>query len=350
MKLTRYLIPILCFALFPSPLFAEKVVTDRNALLKRLGQKLTGRDGKPVSIVVFSPMDFTSNQVGPLVGDTLARGLKSFGNLSVRQEEHLLANLTLEEFRRAMTEFKVDVLVAAVLKNSNFDLYIYDRRTPYYIYAHSEAIPEVTQLNITPKVATYFGRLILRRSLFRYVNDQYFELPREEYAPVLQSEIPRWIASRKSLAEINREITSRFYLSATTGTAVSLGTDGKLWNSPLLALQIGFRPAWNFYLEASAHSSSYSIVGGAMHWMFQGRKSPFKFGVGLGAYYATNEKVWIQDSAQTLGPESILIAPIGTLLYPIGDIYLKVLVKYMVDITSTGQNMFAFMPGIQIYF
>lgn len=324
----------------------------RAKLMQKLSAKLLNHKGQPVSVVVFSPMDFTTSQVGNVVSASLISSLKKYGNLNVRQEEYALENLTLGEFRKGMAQFKVDVLVATSLRNSTFDLYIYDRRTPYYIYAHSEPIPEAVQVRITPEIATQYSRVVLRRALYRYINDQYFELPRQESAPVLQSEIPRWIASPESISQINREMVSNFYFGVSSGAAFAhaMGSGKAFWNSPVLALQFGHRVVGNLFGELAIEHSAYNNFVGTFKYVFSNRDRPYRIGLGLGVSYLTPFKVFIGDANATFLQGTLMGVGSISFLFPIGDVYLKLENRNFVSIGSPMKIMFTLMPGILIHF
>lgn len=327
----------------------QKMQQAKARLLKKLTKKLTNHKGEPVSVVIFDPMDNTTTKIGKTVASTLEATFRQYGELRIKQAKYELSSLTLEEFRTAMTRHRVDVLVVSVLKNSNFDLYIYDRRTPYYIYAHSEAIPELTQLQITEQAATFYAKLVLRRTIYRFINDQYFELPRQESAPVLQAEIPRWIASRQSLQMVNREILSRFFASVGTGAAISLGKRQKWWNSPLLAISIGYRMRERFYFELAAESSSYNAIVGSVKYVFENKRSPFRIGVSLGGAYLTTRYVWNVDETFGLGPSSYYVVPSADLLFPIGDVYLRVQMRTFIGLDEK-KFLWTLGPGVVVHF
>ncbi len=325
---------------------------ERAKLLQKLSAKLLNHKGQPVSVAVFSPTDFTTSQVGIAVSNSLVGALKKYGNLNVRQEKYQLENLTLGEFRKGMAQFKVDVLVATSLRNTTFDLYIYDRRTPYYIYAHSEPIPEAIQLQITPEIASQYARVVLRRAIYRYINDQYFELPRQDSAPVLQSEIPRWIASPESLALINRELISNYYFAISSGAAFARRTSsGKaFWNSSLLSLQFGHRIYGNLFAELGLENSAYNNVIGTLKYVFANRDHPYRFAIGVGASYITAFKVLDADLNYTFGSTSMLAHASFSFLFPIGDVYLKIENRNFVSVGGPMKLMFTLMPGILIHF
>jgi hypothetical protein len=318
-------------------------------MLKKLQEKMLSIDGKPASIVIFSPMDSTTNKVGGAVAQAVLADLKLYGPVNARIENYVLQDLTMEEMRVSMARYRADVILALALKNSNFDMYIYDRRSPYNIFAHSEAIPDVAQLNLTPTAAQEYARFLLRRTLYRYVSDQYFELPRQESLPVLQTEIPKWVASKESLQVLNREILSRFYGAMGMGAALSRGPSKLFWDSNIIGIEMAIRLYKEFYIEGSWDAFSYNAFVGSLKYIFSNRSSPFKLGVGLGLGYASNEKVWVLDQTPGLGRQTTWIVPDFSVLFPVGDIYLKVETKDYFQ-PSLKRFIFTFLPGIMVYF
>lgn len=325
------------------------MIEQKRKLLKKLTEKLINYKGNQISIMVTKPVDHTKEKVGPIVLETILSTLKKYGNLKIDVQEDLVEYLTLEEFRKTMSAHQTDVLIVSVLKNTNFDLYIYDRRTPFYIYAHSEAIPEIAQLNFSNEVAKYHSRTVLRRTLYRYVNEQYFELPRRETAPVLQSEIPRWVASTESLTRVNREMRSRFYGGVTTGAALTYGRTGEFWNSSLIGLNLGFRIGSRLFLEVAGATSAYNVLLTSAKYIFLSRATPFQVGVGLGWSYITSRKVWTVDETLGLGKDSYYAVPSIMLLFPIGDVFLKFEHQSFIGL-DLRRFMFTFMPGIMVHF
>ncbi len=318
-------------------------------MLKKLQEKMLAIDGKPASIVIFSPMDSTTNKVGKAVAQAVLSDLRLYGPVNARIEDYVLQDLTMEEMRVSMARYRADVIIALSLKNSNFDLYIYDRRSPYNIFAHSEAIPDVAQLNLTAAAAQEYARFLLRRTLYRYVSDQYFELPRQESLPVLQTEIPKWVASNESLQVLNREILSRFYGGIGMGAAFSRGLSKEIWDSNSIGIELAIRIYKEVYFEGSWDAFSYNAFVGSFKYVFSNRNSPFKLGAGIGFGYVSNQKVWVLDQTPGLGRQTTWIVPNFTVLFPIGDIYLKVETKDYLQ-PSMHEFIFTFLPGILVYF
>lgn len=319
------------------------------SLVQQLINKLTLRDGKRAEIVVFSPIDESKARVGKSVASQIVSAFRSYGPVNVRGETDVLSDLTLEEFRNLMARHKADILIGLVTRDTHFNMYLYDRRTPYAVYAHSEQIPETARATLNETTAAAYTRLLVRRLLFRYLNNQYFELPREESLPVLQSEIPKWVASEESLSTLNREYVSRFYGGMVIGAAISMGRSGQLWNANLVGIQLGMRVHDNLFIEGTATSAAYNSFTGSFKYLFMNRDYPFQLTAGLGFSFVTKDKVWILDQTIGLGRYSYFITPSASVMWPIGDVYLKLETQVFVS-PSFSQFMFTFMPGLSFYF
>ncbi len=315
----------------------------------QLIEKLTKRDGTPASIVVFAAIETPQTALGINISKMLAAALQSYGKLDVRNEAYALSALTMEDIRLAMARYNVDILITPLVRETTLDLFLFDRRTPYNLYAHSEEIPPNLRGSPTETVAQEMTRLLIKRILFRYLNEQFFELPREESLPVLQAEIPQWVASEDSLNLVNREFTSRFYLNFSLGAGISLAKSGQLWNSNLIAVQGGYRITGKLYFEAEWAAFSYNAFVGSLRYTFVNRDSPFRINVGLGGGMLNRDKAWNADQTIGLGRFSYYIVPSAALLFPIGEVYLKLEGQAFV---SLGFNQFVWtvMPGVQIHF
>jgi hypothetical protein len=323
--------------------------TGAPSLVQQLIQKLTMRDGKRAEIVVFSPIDESKNKVGKSVASQIVTAFRSYGPVNVRGEKDVLSNLTLEDFRLLMARNQADILIGLVTRDTHFNMYLYDRRSPYAVYAHSEQIPESARANLTEATASQYTRLLVRRLLFRYLNNQYFELPREESLPVLQSEIPKWVASDEALSSLNREYVSRFYGSMVVGAAISMGRSKQLWNANLVGIQLGMRVWDKWFLEGTATSAAYNSFTASMKYLFMNREYPFQLTAGLGFSFVTKDKVWILDQTIGLGRYSYYVTPSASVMWPIGDVYLKLETQIFFNL-GFNQFMFTFMPGLSFYF
>jgi hypothetical protein len=384
---SRKIKQIQCFVLFFPPVFAEEpskrlALKENNHLLKlvsilvlislagvgaraeetsappaetekplrqQLAEKLVKRDGIPASIVVFKSVENETSSLGLEMPGALEAAMKTFGPLNVRKEDYALPAVTMEEIRLAMARYDVDVLIAPVVKPASVDLFLFDRRMPYSLFAHSE--PVTSELYDLPKAqaAKELTRRLIRRILFRYLKNQSFELPRQETLPVLRSEIPQWVASQDSLNLVNRELKSRFYLNASLGGAFSMGISSQLWNSNMVSLQVGVRLWKKFHFEGQLSAFSYNALVTSFRYTFLNRDSPFRINVGLGFAFVTRDKVWNLDQTIGLGRYSQFFVASGSLLFPIGEVYLKLESQVFIA-PSFNQYIWTVMPGLQVHF
>jgi len=221
----------------------------RKSGIAKLVAKLTRSDGSLVPIALLPPMDYTTQNFSGISEEAIFATVARYGSFNIQEKKYIPSALTLEQFRKVVTRYKVDVVMICVLKPTNLDLFLYDRRTPYRIYAHSEVLPETIQYNLTKELVEEYTKVIVRRTLYAYMQDQYFELPREESPVLTQAEIPRWIASNRTLTEANQEILSNFYGSISVGGAFSVGNGSKSWSSNIVGLELGIRLINNLHFE-----------------------------------------------------------------------------------------------------
>ena len=191
-----------------APSEAEKRRALKKAMLERLTKKLTRKDGKLASFVVFTPLDLTQHDFGAPLTTLISNIISSYAQVPLQSSESVVENLTLEELRKLLIRHKADVLIASSLKPTSFDIYLYDSSTPYYIYAHSEPIPAEARLDMNSGTIPKYVKVAVRKLLFRYLQNQFFEIPRSDEAPVLKSEVPRWIASTESLSMMQKDLAS----------------------------------------------------------------------------------------------------------------------------------------------
>lgn len=318
-------------------------------LRQQLAEKLVKRDGMQASVVVFNSVEIEPSALGAEMPGALEAAMKTFGPLNVRREDYTLPAVTMEEIRLAMARYDVDVLIAPVVNPASVDLFLFDRRMPYNLFAHSE--PMTSELYDLPKaqVAAELTRRLIRRILFRYLKNQSFELPRQETLPVLRSEIPQWVASQDSLNLVNRELKSRFYLNVSLGAAINMGLSNQLWNSNLVSLQAGVRLWKKFHFEAQLSAFSYNALVTSFRYTFLNRDSPFRVNVGLGFAFVTRDKVWNLDQTIGLGRYSNFFVSSCSLLFPIGEVYLKLETQVFVS-PSFNQYIWTVMPGLQVHF
>jgi hypothetical protein len=122
--------------------------------IQALVKKLSPKSGKKPKIVLLKPIDYTTMDYGSLASSTLQRVLDKYGQFDIVNKDDPMKALTLEEFRRVVAHSNADVVFVTVLKPTNFDMFLYDRKTPYYIYAHSEVLPEANQYKLTKDIGS----------------------------------------------------------------------------------------------------------------------------------------------------------------------------------------------------
>jgi hypothetical protein len=317
----------------------------RDLLLERLVR----RDGTPATIAILKAVETPASRLGEEFPAAIEAAMQSFGSLNMKREDFALPVVTMEEIRLTMARFNADLIIFPVVKKDSVDLFLFDRRLPYNLYAHSEQMRPELEEAPPATAARELTRLLIQRLLYRYLNNQHFELPREETLPVLQAEIPKWIASPESLNLVNREIIGRFYLNASLGAAINLSRSGQVWNSNLIGLQLGIRVWEKFYIEGQISAFSYNAFVGSLRYEFVNRNSPFRVNVGLGFSFVTRDKVWNLDQTLGLGRYSYFAVPSVSLLFPIGEVYLKLEAQAFVA-PSIDQFIWTAMPGVQVHF
>lgn len=319
---------------------------EKKSGIARLVSKLSDKNGNSVAIGILEPLDYTTLGYSKLARETIDTSITRYGAFDIRHIAESPASLTLEEFRRIIIKHKVDVLVIAVLKPTNFDLFLFDKRTRYRVYAHSEVLPEAVQYQVTREIVEEYAKVVTRRALYAYMQEQYFELPREEDRALAQFEIPRWMASKRSLATINRELTSTFYGSANVGAALSFG-NSNTWNSNLVGLQVGLRIMKHLYAEAAAEFFSYNALMLGAKYIFMNKETPFRFAAGLSLANVDNAHTLNFDQKFTQNP-GIFVVPSAAFIFPIVEVHFKVESRAYVGLS--GGTIFTMMPGIFVMF
>ena len=317
-----------------------------------LKQKLSTPDGGSAKIVILKPINYTDLKTVEPIVSTIESAFQSYDtNIDVRISEQTMPSLTLESFRLAVAKLSSDIVVISVLNTSSFELYMYDKRTPNQIYAHTEPLSSAARYELNNEAAVYYTKLLIRRTLYRFIKNQYFEMPRDDSPALLQSEIPRYVASAQSLELINREARSHFYISAGLGAAVSRGSRLKYWNSNLISGQLAWRVYDKLYLEGSFNMFAYNAVLGSLKYLFSNRESSFRIMGGLGVSYLLKDRQ-VLNWDQTEGglEKKYYIVPSVTLLLPISDVYLKAEAQIYVPYRTNNRFVIAVMPGLLYMF
>ena len=319
---------------------------------KILIKKLTKPDGDSVKISVLKPINYTDMKTVEPIVTTIENAIQSYDpNLDVRISDQSMPSLTLESFRLSVAKLSTDIVIISVLNTSSFEMYMYDKRTPNQIYAHTEPLSSAARYELTSEASTYYTKLLIRRTLYRFIRNQYYEMPRDDSPPLLQSEIPRYVASTQSLELINREARSHFYISAGLGAAISKGVRDKFWNSNFMSGQVALKVYDKLYLEGSFNMFAYNAVVGSFKYLFSSRDSAFRIMGGLGfSYFLEDRQVINWDQTEGGLQRKYYIVPSVSLLMPIADIYLKAEAQVYIPFRTTNRYVFAIMPGLLFMF
>jgi hypothetical protein len=349
----KFLIAFL-WILIPAFASAEAPPTDTpeaasNMITNKLSAKLIDSSGKKIPIGIIQPLNYTTGPNEQLTDKLIIKSFSYYGSFDVRPISDTLRALSLEEFRRIVARHNYTVVIATVLKPTNFDVFLFDRRTPYFIYAYSAAFPESLQYKLTQTVIEEFTKVIVRRILFAYVQNEYYELPRADTPPVLQTEIPRWIASTRTLTTINHDIVSNYYGTLGVGGAVSMGSDGVgSYSSNMVGFELGRRIFDHIFLEASLDLFTWDALGASIKYLSNDRGSIFNYSLGLGAAVASNSHTLADNPNLPLTISGNCVMASGTVLFPIHEVNFKLEGKVFLGLM--GGLVFAMAPGFSIAF
>lgn len=318
----------------------------RSALIK----KIKNEDGTTLDIRVLPVIDYTQLTEKDFLQEIVEDSLQNYDSeAKVEKSNYELKSLSLDSLRLAVATTKADLLVAAVALQTNVDVYIYDKRTPSKIYAHSEFFLEGAQEDLSVKMAEYYSKVAFRRALYRYIMDDAYDLPRDGSPPVLKSEVPRAIASYQTVEMINREAKANFYVAANWGAALSNGDSGKFWNSSLVSLELAWNFWGNLYVEAAAELSAYNLGVGSLKYLVANREDPFRFMFGIGGAVLTTRHTFDWDQSNDITGQRLYVVPSATVLFPISDVWFRIETRAFLGLDERSQ-IFTFMPGLQLWF
>lgn len=321
---------------------------NKSAGIAKLVKKLSTKDGKPAKIILLSPIDYTTLDFSELASTNIQKTLLRYGKFNIETEDYHLPSLTLEQFRKVIIKTKADIVFVTVLKPTNFDLFMYDKKTPYYIYAHSEVLPENIQYKLTKDLVTQYSRLLLRRTLYSFIEDQYYELPREESQQFMHTDVPRWIATSDSLAVVNHDINSNYFISLGYGGALVAGNGGG-WTSDVFSGNIGVRVYQDFYVDIGLDSFAYNAFNVSALYGFIDRDSPFRYYLGFGLAMAVNQHTIDFDRVFSQAGSNAYAMGTGIVTFPILDIWLKLEGRLYFGV-GQSTTIFSVTPGIMVLF
>ena len=335
----------------PSTPEQQRLQRFKAAARSRLVKKLTGKRGTASPIVILPPFDYTNLQKPEVVTETIRKSIQVYDpKINIRLDSQKMSALNLEEFRKATNNLKSDVIVITVMHPTNFDLYLYDARTPFQIYAHSEPIAGAAQYELTKEAAQYYTKILVRRTLYRYIKNQYYELPREQTPLVLQAEIPRYLTSQESIERINREAHANFYAGVGLGAALSSGRQsGKYWNSNLVSLEVGYKILPDVFGGVGLDMSAYNVANVFGKYMVSDKQKFFKLSVGLSLGYSMWRKTLNWDETDAIRNGTTLLAPSLCFLLPIQDVYLKAEGKAYIGLNRRA-IILTIAPGLLLQF
>ncbi len=324
----------------------------KQKMVDRLLSKLTLPNKQLASVVFLQPITYVDSKLSEVVLATMQKFLGRYGNFNISVKNTRLDTLTLEGFRSIMGKIKADVVLATVLKPTHFDIFIFDKRTPYYVFYHTEVHPEGDggPVKVTEELAISQTKLLARRGLYLYLTNQFYELPRQNNREVvMDAQIPRWMASAATVEGINSEMSNDFYTAASIGGAISSASEGRTWAGGVIGFQFGARIWGPAYFEAAYQSFAYHAIMGIFRYTASNKYSSLQVMPGLGAGFVTGRKTLEQDRNLTLHKDYFYLVPSLAVWLPLGDLYFKA--ETMLQVSLTGEKfVFHFLPGLLVQF
>jgi len=315
-----------------------------------LVNKLKNKDGNWLDVQTLPPIDFVGMKDLSPVSSVVEDFLKVFApELKVKLADYKLKSVSLEKLRIAMAVTRADILVVSVVLPNSIDMYLYDKRTPHQVYAQSEGFAEGTQFNLSVPMAEHYARLSMRRTLYRYISEQFYDLPRDDSPPILKRKIPRVIASYQAVEMINREANSNLYASINWGSALTQGVTGKLWNSNLISLELGYNFYDNWFVEAAADICAYNFAVGSLKYSFHDREKAFRFMTGVGLGVLSNRHTFDWDQSNDITGRKYYVVSSISVLFPISDVYLKLESRAYLGLDGVSR-VYTIVPGLHIFF
>lgn len=362
MPFLKYIFVLLLVLGISIPLFAEesfesKPLTQQEKLAELRKQaksillnNLKTKENRWANLFVFQPIDYTDLATTDFFVEMVKETLQGYEKeLEVKKTKYQLSAINLEQLRIAMATVKADISVISVFMAGNVDVYIYDRKNPLEIFGQSEGFVEGPQEKLEVEMAKHYSKQAFRKALFKYITKKPFELPRDNSPPILKLEIPRSIASYRTVEIINREEKANFYASIGWGATLSSGESGKLWNSNLVSAQLGFHLFKDWYFELTGEMSAYNIGSGNLKYLVSDRDKPLRFMVGLGGAISTNRHTLDWDPTNDIQGSQMYVVPSASVLLPISDVFLKLEARAHWGVT-TDSKIFSIFPAIQLFF
>ena len=279
-----------------------------------LKKKLRLPSGDQVKIVLLRPMASEELKDSEVVFVGIEKALARLEGVTVRRTDYSISKMNLEQLKRATVKTKGDIILIPSFKPTRWALVLYDRRTPYQVVMHSEVLTDTMLSKPTDLAKTNITRTLVNQVFAQYATDQLYDLPREEGAPLLQADIPRWMASAGMMKSINKELLSRWYLAASVGGVVASGIENRTSNSSVIALQLGWRPLKGIFnhliVEVAGEFFNYNALMAGLKYYVQSKATTARFYVGLEYCAVSNRYTLASDpSENALGSRSTYVVP-----------------------------------------
>ncbi len=324
---------------------------------KILKKKLRKAGGTQVSIVLLRPTPSKGEELNGYesVSIGIEKALGRNDGLTLRRTDSSLEKLNLDHLKRAVAKAHADVLLAPSFKADRWSLILYDRKSPFEVVMHSETVPESFIRKPTEVAKANITRELVSQLFYKYAKGETFDLPQDEAKPILQTEVPRWMATASLMWTINSEFTKRFYFSASIGGVVASGYEGRGTSSGMLGLQLGIRPLKvqlpRLVAEISGQFFTYNAILVSLKYYFLSKAESARLYIGLGAASLSARKTLAVDRGGSgLGSNSKYAVPSVAMVVPIGDLLFKIEAQYFRSIDDRSNSIFAFMPGLFIPF
>lgn len=309
---------------------------------------MTNQWGEKRKILLVDPENTTGQHTG-VIAQTLKTYFSTLGSFDLKTAPFSLDALTLEKLRVALIRTKADVLVFTYIKQRSITCYLFDRMSPYFLFAAMENLPKDIA-TISQKEIEGYSRQVLRQILFAYVEHDYFILPRQETPNVLKRPIPEWMLSSGTLLRINHERAGRFLISFGLGGAmIKGGLTSSYWNSNVLNMELGFRMLPSLYLETSYSAFTYHLFSGLLRYRFSTRDNPLLLSASLGGAYLSDKMTLNTDETFAFGQATPFVLAGVQAEYPVIDVHFKLEAQMLASLKRPG-SIFMLLTGIVAYF
>jgi hypothetical protein len=328
---------------------SEETESVASPYTNQLSEKFKGK-----RIGVLLPLDYTSLYVSQAAGKSLTRAISRYGSPQVTFVDDFIESLTLEEFRRIVIRHNIDILIIAVIKPYNADVFLFDKRTPYDLYTSNQSVAKESVDHLTPEVVLKYVDATLASTLQGYILDQRYELPRAVSQESVDRNVQRLVATDALLTTVNKELASKFYFSVATGGAIGIaGAAGQsaLDAFDIVTLEGGWRLNKTWYIEASLDMFSYNTLGiSAKYVTTNNLEVPYRLEFGFGPAIGIDQSTIAFDPDIPPGAGAQFLTGSATVLFPTMDIYLKIETKLYVALGGGAKTFFTVTPGLTLFF